>query len=116
MNKRKIGSAYEAEAAAYLKKQGYQIIEQNFRCRIGEIDLIGIDKEYLCFIEVKYRKNSKAGEPLEAVDLRKQRKIIHTAQYYLLTHPRCQQMACRFDAVGILADEIRLVRNAFLSE
>lgn len=116
MNTRKIGSAHEAEAAAYLKKQGYQIIEQNFRCRIGEIDLIGIDREYLCFIEVKYRKSNKVGDPLEAVDLRKQRKIIQTAQYYLLTHPGCQRMACRFDAVGILKDEIRLVQNAFLCE
>ena len=114
MNKRKIGSIYEAMAADYLMQQGYHIIERNYRCRIGEIDLIGIEQGCLCFIEVKYRKDSKAGDPLEAVDVRKQRKIIQTAQYYLLTHPRFQSEKCRFDAVGILASQIRLVKDAFV--
>lgn len=116
MNKRQIGSRYEAEAAMYLMQLGYKLIEKNYRCRTGEIDLIGIERGCLCFIEVKYRKDSRAGDPLEAVDIRKQRKIIQTAQYYLLTHSRYQGIRCRFDVVGILAGEIRLVRDAFLCE
>ncbi len=116
MNKRQIGSAYEAMAANELIQQGYSIIERNYRCRTGEIDLIGIERDCLCFIEVKYRKNSRAGDPLEAVDVRKQRKIIQTAQYYLLMHPRYRGWKCRFDVVGILADQIHLVRDAFLCE
>ena len=98
MNKRQIGSVYELKASDYLTKKGYQIIE----------------RDCLCFIEVKYRKNEKTGDPLEAVDKRKQQKIIRTAQYYLLTHSKYQSVKCRFDAVGILGEEIRLVRDAFL--
>lgn len=113
MNKRQIGSVYEAMAADYLMQQGYHIIERNYRCRTGEIDLIGIERGFLCFIEVKYRKDSKVGDPLAAVNVRKQRKIIQTAQYYLLTHPSLQGKKCRFDVVGILADQIHLVKDAF---
>ena len=116
MNKRQIGSVYEAMAADYLIQQGYHIIDKNYRCRMGEIDLIGIERGCLCFIEVKYRKDSRKGDPFAAVDIRKQRKIIQTAQYYLLTHPRFQENKCRFDVVGILADQIHLIRNAFLCE
>ena len=93
MNKRQIGSVYELKASDYLTKKGYQIIERNYR---------------------KYCKNEKTGDPLEAVDKRKQQKIIRTAQYYLLTHSKYQSVKCRFDAVGILGEEIRLVRDAFL--
>jgi putative endonuclease len=114
LNKRQIGSVYELKASDYLTKKGYQIIERNYRCRIGEIDIIAIERDCLCFIEVKYRKNEKTGDPLEAVDKRKQQKIIRTAQYYLLTHSKYQSIKCRFDAVGILGEEIRLVRDAFL--
>lgn len=116
MNKRQIGSVYEAKAAEYLMQLGYKLIEKNYRCRTGEIDLIGIERGCLCFIEVKYRKDSKIGDPLEAVDIRKQRKIIQTAQYYLLTHPRYRGWKCRFDVVGILADQIHLVKDAFVCE
>ncbi len=116
MNKRQIGSMYEDMAADYLMQQGYHITERNYRCRTGEIDLIGIERDCLCFIEVKYRKDRKTGDPLEAVDIRKQRKIIQTAQYYLLTHPRYRGWKCRFDVVGILADQIHLVRDAFVCE
>ena len=103
MNKRLIGSVYELKASDYLTKKGYQIIERNYRC--GEIDIIAIERDCLCFIEVKYRKNEKTGDPLEAVDKRKQQKIIRTAQYYLLTHSKYQSVKCRFDAVGILGEE-----------
>ena len=92
MNKRQIGSVYELKASDYLTKKGYQIIERNYRCRIGEIDIIAIERDCLCFIEVKYRKNEKTGDPLEAVDKRKQQKIIRTAQYYLLTHSKYQSV------------------------
>ena len=72
------------QAAAYLKKKGYRILEANFRCRFGEIDLIARDGAYLVFIEVKYRSSLKDGDSLEAVNRGKQRKIIRVAEYYLL--------------------------------
>ena len=67
-----------------LKKKGYRILEANFRCRFGEIDLIARDGAYLVFIEVKYRSSLKDGDSLEAVNRRKQRKIIRVAEYYPL--------------------------------
>lgn len=113
LNKRKIGTAYELRAAAYLKKNGYRILELNFRCRQGEIDLIARDGTYLVFIEVKYRSSLKDGDPLEAVDRRKQKKIIRVAEYYLCMHPEKADLPCRFDVIGIEGKQIRLIRNAF---
>ena len=57
VNKRKVGTDYEKQAAEYLKKKGLKILEQNFYCRMGEIDIIAKDREYLVFVEVKYRRN-----------------------------------------------------------
>lgn len=113
MNTRQIGIRYEKKAAEYLMQRGYRIVEKNYRCRLGEIDLVGIEQDYLCFIEVKFRKNSRMGNPLEAIDLNKQRRIIKTAQFYILTHGVPQNIKCRFDAVGILDEKITLVKNAF---
>ena len=58
MNKRQLGTVYEQKAAAYLQQQGYEIMECNFRCRMGEIDIIAREGEYLCFVEVKYQINT----------------------------------------------------------
>ena len=60
-NTRKTGARYELLAAVHLEKCGYHIIEKNYRCRIGEIDLVACDGAYLVFVEVKYRKNNKKG-------------------------------------------------------
>ena len=113
INKRSIGTAYEKLAGEYLKRQGYEIIEYNFRCHIGEIDLIAKDGDYLVFIEVKYRSGNQTGNPLEAVTRSKQRTISKVALFYLMTHGYGEDTCCRFDVVAILGDKIRLVRNAF---
>ena len=78
-NRRIRGQQKEELAAAWLERQGYEILEHNYRCRQGEIDLIARDGRYLVFIEVKYRNSAKCGDPLEAVDRRKQAKILYTA-------------------------------------
>ena len=62
MNKRKTGTEYEELAARWLIEKGYEILEKNYRCRIGEIDLIARDGRYLVFVEVKYRSDEKAGD------------------------------------------------------
>ena len=80
MNKREKGTEYEAVAAKYLEGCGYEIISLNYRCRVGEIDIIAKDEEYLVFVEVKYRKNERMGSPFDAVDFRKQQKIIKVSQ------------------------------------
>lgn len=112
-NRRQIGTEEEALAAAFLKKQGYRILEHNFRCRLGEIDLIARDGSALVFIEVKYRKNGSYGHPAEAVDYRKQQKICKVADYYRMLHCIPDGQACRFDVVAIQGSGIRLLRDAF---
>lgn len=113
MNKRQLGGEYEKLAAEYLKAQGYVILEQNYRCRSGEIDLIARDGEYLCFIEVKYRRETTCGSPFEAVGLHKRMQILKVARYYLMKKKLNLDTACRFDVVAIEGNEITLLRNAF---
>ncbi|MCI8269154.1 MAG: YraN family protein [Lachnospiraceae bacterium] len=111
-NKRRTGKKYEEWAADYLRQKGIEILERNYRDRTGEIDLIGRDGECLVFIEVKYRRNSRNGEPSEAVTAKKQQHIRRTAQYYLYSH-RCGDTPCRFDVISILGDRIDWILNAF---
>ncbi|MDF2539746.1 MAG: hypothetical protein K0S76_2767 [Herbinix sp.] len=113
MNKREVGSIYEQRAADYLIQDGYRILERNFRCKIGEIDLIAKNEGYLCFIEVKYRSSTFRGFPAEAITAGKIRKITKTAEFYMLLHNISQNTPCRFDAVVILEQEISLIKNAF---
>lgn len=113
MNKRAVGTAYERTAGIYLETKGYRILEYNFRNRRGEIDIVARDGSCLVFVEVKYRKDKRAGDPLEAVDPKKQRSICRTAAYYLLIHHFTMDTPCRFDVVAVEGEEIRLVKNAF---
>lgn len=113
MNKRQVGSRYEAAAAAYLKDQGYEVLECNYRCRQGEIDLICRHGGYLVFVEVKYRAREKMGAPAEAVDDRKQERIRGAAAFYLYSRRLPEDTPCRFDVVGILGDGVEVIQNAF---
>lgn len=81
--KHEIGKLGEDYAVKYLENVGYKVIERNFECRQGEIDIIAIDREELVFIEVKTRTNVKYGEPIEAVDMNKQKHLIKSIKYYL---------------------------------
>ena len=113
MNKREIGAAYEEAAAVFLEKNGVRILERNFRCRQGEIDLIGRDGEYLVFFEVKYRKNADAGLPAEAVGTPKQRRICRTAKYYLYRKHYGESVPVRFDVIAVCAERVNWYQNAF---
>ncbi|MEZ3504958.1 MAG: YraN family protein [Lachnospiraceae bacterium] len=113
MNKRQTGAAYEEQAARWLALQGYQIVERNYRCRQGEIDLIVRDGTYLVFAEVKYRRGGQAGHPAEAVDIHKQRKIFRAAACYCYERRVPENQACRFDVVSILGGRIEHIKNAF---
>lgn len=113
MNKRQTGSEYEGLAAKWLEGHGLQIVERNYpRCRQGEIDLIAEKDGYLVFVEVKYRRSSEAGDPAEAVDYRKQKKISRVAEYYCWKKQKLNQ-PCRFDVICVLGQEIRHIVNAF---
>ena len=112
MNRRQTGAVYEQKAAEYLKKTGCRILEMNYRCRMGEIDIVARDGNYVVFCEVKYRSGSRAGSPLEAVDFKKQQVIFRCAQFYLAEH-HMQDVPCRFDVIAVTPDEITLYRDAF---
>lgn len=115
-NKRQLGSYYEEQAAAYLQTKGYQILERNFYAgRSGEIDIIARDKAGLLVIcECKYRTNLLYGDPLMAVDSRKQWQICRTALYYYKKHGYGMDYPCRFDVIALYGDgTIRHVENAF---
>lgn len=112
-NKREIGSKKEALAMEYLKDQGVKIVCRNYRVRQGEIDLIGFEDKTLLFIEVKYRKNNKAGGALSAVTARKQKQIQKVSLYYLNQYKIASDRQIRYDVVAIDNTEITWVKNAF---
>lgn len=112
-NRRRVGSFYEEKAAEYLESHGLHILARNFRCRSGEIDLIARDGRYIVFVEVKYRSTELSGNPLEAVDERKQRTIGKVAEYYLLRRYHSLDVPSRFDVVGFEGDKILWIKDAF---
>lgn len=115
-NNRKTGAGYERIAGAYLESLGYKIVTYNYRCKMGEIDLIARDGEYLVFVEVKYRATGVSGYPAEAVNARKQQIIGKCAMHFLMKQGMCD-VPCRFDVVAIAgvtgAEEITLYKDAF---
>ena len=115
---REIGYAGEDIAADYLISRGYKIIARNFTRRCGEIDIIAEeqlpDKKVLVFAEVKYYKENSLRDLREAIDAGKQKKIIKTAERYLLENRHKRASYVRFDAVLITAGkQIELLKDAF---
>ncbi len=111
-NKREIGNIGEDIACKYLESKNYKILERNFRCRSGEIDIIALDGDYIVFIEVKYRKDNSFGLPRESINYYKQRNISKVASYYLLTKNAFHKN-CRFDVVEVMGEQIEIIQNAF---
>ena len=95
------GQHFETIAARYLARIGFKLVERNYRCPMGEIDLVMLDRDTLVFVEVKYRKNANYGRSVEQVGPRKQRKLRNSALAYIAAHPRYARSALRFDIVGI---------------
>ena len=109
------GKRSEIIASNYLKDKGYKILETNYKNKVGEIDLIARDGDYVVFVEVKARLSQKFGHPFEAIDERKQQKIHAVASLYLV-QKRKYGTPCRFDAISILGletPEIRHIIDAF---
>jgi len=114
--RKSLGKAGEELAERYLKRQGYAIVERNYRCPLGEIDLIAIDKRAVVFVEVKTRRVDTSGAPLESVNGAKQRRLKRVALHYLNRH-RLHDRDVQFDVVGISLRShppaVRHVRHAF---
>ncbi len=110
------GKVGEIIATNYLKQKGYKIIANNYKNKIGEIDIIAKDKDFLVFVEVKTRMSRAFGDPAEAVNLQKQYKIRQVATLYLKQH-RMLEANCRFDVISIVGQlenhKIRHIPNAF---
>ena len=112
-NLRNVGDIHEEAVCRALVDNGYHIVERNFRVRQGEIDIIAKDKEYLVFIEVKYRKGNGSGDGFDAVNYKKQRQISKVALYYLSSHKIPDNQAIRFDVAAMSDKGIHIIKNAF---
>lgn len=115
--RRLLGQSGEAIASKHVKKNGYKIVEKNFRCRFGEIDIIARDGSCLVFIEVKTRTSDRFGPPAASVDSRKQRQICRVTNFYLTKH-NIEDCDIRFDVVAITLTknkqpEVEIITNAF---
>ena len=117
--KRKTGQHYEQLALEWLKQQGLSSVTQNFNCRLGEIDLIMLDQQTLCFIEVKYRKNNAFGGTAFSIPPSKQHKITRSALTFIAMHKTWQRHNYRFDALFVQPDGsstghgFEWIKNAF---
>lgn len=110
------GDDAEALAAAYLRRAGLQILTQNYRVRGGELDLVALDGEAVVFVEVRYRKNPRFGGAAASIDARKQQRLIHAAQVYLMKHPRQADRPCRFDCIlldALSTEHLEWIKDAF---
>lgn len=114
MNKREIGNLGENLAKEYLIKNNFKILEKNYRTRVGEIDLIVEKDSSVIFVEVKSRNSLNYGYPCEAVNYKKQNKIISTAKYYILSN-KLNDFNFRFDIIEVYLknNNINHIENAF---
>jgi putative endonuclease len=116
MQKKELGKKGEEVAFRFLKKRGYRIVEKNYVCRMGEMDIIAKEKDTLVFIEVKTRTSTHFGPPQLAVTFSKQRQLSKVALNYL-KEKHLEEAKSRFDVVAILigqkGEEIELIRDAF---
>lgn len=101
--KQKKGKYGEDRACEFLERKGWRILERNFRCKAGEIDIVALGEGHLCFVEVKYRSRMDYGMPRDAVGRAKQRRLIMVAMLYMKLHPWLRgDYSPRMDIVEVL--------------
>lgn len=114
--KQVLGEEGERIAERYLRKKGYRLVERNYRCHTGELDLIALDGKVIVFIEVKTRTDDRFGTPLESVHRGKQQRMIRAALFFLSQH-RLHDRESRFDVIGVSFSShgpvVEHIRNAF---
>lgn len=119
-NKTLLGDQGEDRTVRFLETAGYEIVERNYRCRGGEIDIVARERDDLVFVEVKSRRNTISGYPSEAVDPRKQRKLITAGRQYLIDRD-LGEISCRFDIAEVYFTagepvKIELIKGAFADD
>lgn len=111
------GAYVEQLVETYLHTHRFQSLFKNFRCRLGEIDLIGLHEDQLIFLEVRFRRNTLFGGATASIDRRKQQKLRLTAQFFLRKYPNYAEKACRFDVAAVTLSRgkyvIDWITNAF---
>lgn len=116
MNSRAIGREWESEALKRLEAAGLKLLDRNYRCRAGELDLVLRDGDSVTFVEVRFRRRADFGSGAESVGHSKRRRLIAAAQHYLQRHPVLADLPCRFDVVAIgpgANPQIEWIRDAF---
>lgn len=116
MNNKILGNFAEDKACLFLKQAGYQIIQRNFRTKLGEIDIIAKEKDDLCFVEVKARESDDYGEPEESIDKQKKRHIIKSALMFINSE-KIKFTTARFDVISVFTNgKIEHFKDAFEAE
>lgn len=108
----RLGPDGEAKVAEFVEARGWKVLERNWRCRYGEMDLVAEDGRTLVFIEVKARSSRRRGSPEEAVNQAKQARLSRIAGEYLAAHGALER-TCRFDVVAVEDGELRHHKAAF---
>lgn len=108
------GKEGEKKAASYLRKRGFRILERNYHCRSGEIDLVALEGDFLVFVEVKQRKEGSLVSPEEAVTPEKKRKIVFCSKCWIMEHNYRGNV--RYDVVAIRGKRLRHYEGAFSIE
>jgi len=116
-SKKKVGKKGEEIALSFLRKRGYNILDRNFRCRLGELDIVAEENNQIVFIEVKTRENLSFGLPQESLDYLKKKRLTRLALFYLASR-HLKNISCRFDVVAVFlkkgrVENIHLIKNAF---
>ena len=117
-NSKMLGIFGEDLASDYLEKSGFKILERNYRCPLGVIDIVAKEHKTLVFVEVKTRKSDRHGSPLEAIGVQKQKQVLRAVKYYL-KEKRFNHGPLRIDVVGVLTGgssddtQINHIRKAF---
>jgi putative endonuclease len=107
-----LGASAEARAVALLEQRGYRVVERNFRCKSGELDIVAFDGDVLCFVEVRSRGDDAHGDAAEMIDARKQKQVARVAMHFIgLRNPVFQRS--RFDVVAITGDRVELIQDAW---
>ncbi len=109
------GRAAERQAEAWLKQQGLRLLDRNYRCRMGEIDLIMRDRDETVMVEVRSRSRTDFGGAAASVSVAKQQRLIRAALFWQAQHPQAAELAMRFDVIAIDGGHIRWIRDAFNS-
>ena len=103
-DRRASGAHYESLALAHLERAGLALIERNFNCRYGEIDLVMRERDVVVFVEVRFRSASRFGDGVDSIGAAKRAKLVRAAGAFLAEHPRLAGAACRFDVLAIAGD------------